>query len=30
LIQGQTVEPWPVFTLRPKNGIKMVLEKRGD
>jgi hypothetical protein len=29
LMQDQVVEPWPVFTLRPRNGIKMVLEKRG-
>jgi cytochrome P450 len=29
LIQNQAVEPWPVFTLRPRNGIRMVVEKRG-
>jgi cytochrome P450 len=28
LAQGQIIEPWPVFTLRPKNGIKMIIEKR--
>ena len=28
LAEGQVVEPWPVFTLRPKYGIKMVIEKR--
>jgi cytochrome P450 len=25
---GQNVAPWPVFTLRPRNGIKMILAKR--
>jgi cytochrome P450 len=28
LVPNQTVEPWPVFTLRPRNGIRIVLEKR--
>jgi cytochrome P450 len=28
LVPDQVVEPWPVFTLRPRNGIRMVLEKR--
>jgi len=28
LVQDQVVEPWPVFTLRPRNGIRMALEKR--
>ena len=28
LIEGQVIEPWPVFTLRPKYGIKMAIEKR--
>ena len=28
LAQGQIVEPWPVFTLRPKYGINMTIEKR--
>jgi cytochrome P450 len=28
LAQGQIVEPWPVFTLRPKYGINMMIEKR--
>jgi len=29
LVQDQAVEPWPVFTLRPRNGIRMLVEKRG-
>lgn len=28
LVEGQVIEPWPVFTLRPRYGIKMVIEKR--
>jgi len=28
LVPDQAVKPWPVFTLRPRNGIRMVLEKR--
>lgn len=28
LVPGQEVEPWPAFTLRPKQGIKMVLSER--
>ena len=28
LAAGQVIEPWPVFTLRPKNGIKMSIERR--
>jgi len=28
LVENQAVKPWPVFTLRPRNGIRMVLEKR--
>jgi cytochrome P450 len=28
LVKDQVVEPWPVFTLRPRYGIKMVIEKR--
>jgi len=29
LAPDQTVKPWPVFTLRPRNGIRMLVEKRG-
>ncbi|HET9530396.1 MAG TPA: cytochrome P450 [Blastocatellia bacterium] len=25
---GQAIEPWPVFTLRPKQGIRMAIEAR--
>lgn len=28
LVPGQTVIPWPAFTLRPKYGMKMLLVKR--
>lgn len=28
LAEGQVVKPWPVFTLRPRFGIKMIIEKR--
>jgi cytochrome P450 len=28
LVEGQVVEPWPVFTLRPKYGLKVRIEKR--
>jgi len=28
LVPDQAVKPWPVFTLMPRHGIKMVLEKR--
>ena len=28
LAEGQVIEPWPVFTLRPKYGVKMIIEKR--
>jgi cytochrome P450 len=28
LAEGQVVEPWPVFTLRPRYGIKMIIERR--
>jgi cytochrome P450 len=28
LAEGQVVEPWPVFTLRPKYGLKVRIEKR--
>jgi cytochrome P450 len=25
LVPGQDITPWPAFTLRPKQGIKMLL-----
>jgi cytochrome P450 len=28
LVEGHQIEPWPVFTLRPKYGVMMVIEKR--
>ena len=28
LVEGQVIDPWPVFTLRPRYGIKMAIEKR--
>src|SRR5262249_33659106 len=28
LAPGQVIEPWPVFTLRPRQGMKMAIEKR--
>jgi cytochrome P450 len=28
LVPGYSVTPWPAFTLRPKNGLKMRLTKR--
>ncbi|HSE99007.1 MAG TPA: hypothetical protein VLD57_12135, partial [Blastocatellia bacterium] len=28
LAPGQVVDPWPVFTLRPRYGMRMVIEKR--
>jgi cytochrome P450 len=28
LVEGQEITPWPVFTLRPKHGIRMTMEKR--
>jgi cytochrome P450 len=28
LFPGQEVVPWPTFTLRPKNGIKVILKRR--
>ncbi|HWP42275.1 MAG TPA: cytochrome P450 [Blastocatellia bacterium] len=28
LERDQVVNPWPVFTLRPRNGIKMIIESR--
>jgi cytochrome P450 len=28
LVPDQTIELWPSITLRPRNGIKMVVSKR--
>jgi cytochrome P450 len=28
LVEGHEIKPWPVFTLRPKYGVRMVIEKR--
>jgi cytochrome P450 len=28
LVEGHKIEPWPVFTLRPRHGVRMVIEKR--
>jgi cytochrome P450 len=28
LAEGHVIEPWPVFTLRPKYGVRMIIEKR--
>ena len=29
LVPGQAIEPDPTFTLRPKNGVRVVVQKRG-
>jgi cytochrome P450 len=28
LVENQEIVPWPAFTLRPKNGVKMLLNKK--
>jgi hypothetical protein len=28
LVPGHRVEPWPLITLRPRYGMKMVIERR--
>jgi cytochrome P450 len=30
LAEGQVIEPWPVFTLRPKYGIRMTMGRRDN